>query len=177
MNILHIAKISNSPFNGVFVVVPEHVRMQQQHANVAFLNLKNESIPGIANQISYTPSFSLTSLSPPFSRPDIVIFHEVYRPEYLSISKELGTRHRAGLGTSETTDAVVLIVSEETGTITLVVNGILKRHLAPETLERLLIKELMPVEDEKTDKKGFWNSEISAIWQENRKIYTLVYLG
>ncbi|MBR4879720.1 MAG: diadenylate cyclase CdaA [Clostridia bacterium] len=75
----------------------------------------------------------------------------------LSISKELGTRHRAGLGTSETTDAVVLIVSEETGTITLVVNGILKRHLAPETLERLLIKELMPVEDEKTDKKGFWN--------------------
>ncbi len=75
----------------------------------------------------------------------------------LSISKELGTRHRAGLGTSETTDAVVLIVSEETGTITLVVNGILKRHLAPETLERLLIKELMPVEDEQTDKKGFWN--------------------
>lgn len=75
----------------------------------------------------------------------------------LTISKELGTRHRAGLGTSETTDAVVLIVSEETGTITLVVNGILKRHLAPETLERLLIKELMPVEDEHTDKKGFWN--------------------
>lgn len=75
----------------------------------------------------------------------------------LSISKELGTRHRAGLGTSETTDAVVLIVSEETGTITLVVNGILKRHLAPETLERLLIKELMPVEDENTEKKSFWN--------------------
>lgn len=73
----------------------------------------------------------------------------------LSISKELGTRHRAGLGTSETTDAVVLIVSEETGTITLVVNGILKRHLAPETLERLLIKELMPVEEEVV-KKGFF---------------------
>ena len=75
----------------------------------------------------------------------------------LTISKELGTRHRAGLGTSETTDAVVLIVSEETGTITLVVNGILKRHLAPETLERLLIKELMPAEDENTEKKSFWN--------------------
>ena len=55
---------------------------------------------------------------------------------------DLGTRHRAGVGMSEATDAVVVIVSEETGVISVAVGGILKRHLAPETLERLLRNEL-----------------------------------
>ena len=55
---------------------------------------------------------------------------------------DLGTRHRAGVGMSEATDAVVVIVSEETGVISVAVGGILKRHLAPKTLERLLRNEL-----------------------------------
>lgn len=62
------------------------------------------------------------------------------------LSADLGTRHRAGVGASETTDAVVVIVSEETGTISVAVGGMLKRHLAAQTLERLLRKELMPDE-------------------------------
>ena len=53
-------------------------------------------------------------------------------------------RHRAGIGASEQTDAVVAIVSEETGSISVAVGGMLKRHLTPETLERLLRNELMP---------------------------------
>lgn len=58
------------------------------------------------------------------------------------ISADLGTRHRAGVGMSEVSDAVVVIVSEETGAISVAVGGMLKRHLAPQTLERVLRSEL-----------------------------------
>ena len=59
------------------------------------------------------------------------------------LSADLGTRHRAGVGMSEVSDAVVVIVSEETGALSVAVGGMLKRHLAPQTLERLLRNELI----------------------------------
>ena len=69
--------------------------------------------------------------------------------ENTHLSADLGTRHRAGVGTSEASDAVVVIVSEETGTISVAIGGMLKRHLAPQTLEKLLQNELLPKEDER----------------------------
>ena len=60
------------------------------------------------------------------------------------LSADLGTRHRAGVGMSEASDSVVIIVSEETGVISVAVGGMLKRHLAPQTLEKLLHNELCP---------------------------------
>ena len=66
-----------------------------------------------------------------------------------NISKELGMRHRAGIGMSEASDSVVVIVSEETGAISVAMEGMLKRHLMPETLEKILRSALLPEGDEK----------------------------
>ena len=52
----------------------------------------------------------------------------------VNLSRDLGMRHRAGIGMSENSDAVVVIVSEETGSISVAIGGMLKRHLKPETL-------------------------------------------
>jgi diadenylate cyclase len=66
-----------------------------------------------------------------------------------NISRSLGMRHRAGIGMSERSDAIVVIVSEETGAISVAVDGILKSGLTPDTLERLIRNELMPQETQK----------------------------
>ena len=72
----------------------------------------------------------------------------------VNLSRDLGMRHRAGIGMSENSDAVVVLVSEETGSISVAVGGMLKRHLMTETLDQLLRNELMPQEeDEEQGKK------------------------
>lgn len=72
----------------------------------------------------------------------------------VNLSRDLGMRHRAGIGMSENSDATVVIVSEESGSISVAIGGMLKRHLKPETLENILRNELMPPEEEE-DKQKF----------------------
>ena len=69
-----------------------------------------------------------------------------------NLSKDLGMRHRAGIGLSEQSDAVVVIVSEETGAISLAIEGQLKRHLNAAALTQLLHNELVVDEEKKTMK-------------------------
>lgn len=70
-----------------------------------------------------------------------------------NLSKDLGMRHRAGIGLSEQSDAVVIIVSEETGSISVAIEGMLKRHLTAQTLEKILRTELLD-ENDAESKKG-----------------------
>ncbi len=73
----------------------------------------------------------------------------------VNLSRDLGMRHRAGIGMSENSDAVVVIVSEETGSISVATGGMLKRHLKPETLDNLLRNELLPQEEAEPGKQKF----------------------
>lgn len=83
-----------------------------------------------------------------------------------NISRELGTRHRAGVGMSENSDAVVVIISEETGNISVAVGGNLERDFTPESLRVKLSNELTPVREEKDNeqKRG-----ISKLWGRLKK--------
>lgn len=76
-------------------------------------------------------------------------------------------RHRAGIGMSENSDAVVVIVSEETGSISVAIGGMLKRHLKPETLENLLRNELLPQESAEQDKPRFSLAGLLRIGRSN----------
>ena len=80
-----------------------------------------------------------------------------------NLSRDLGTRHRAGLGVSEESDAIAVIVSEERGDISAAIDGQLKRHLSPGQLAAFLTKELIH-EEKKDDKAGLWK-EIKNFFQ------------
>lgn len=78
-----------------------------------------------------------------------------------NLSYELGTRHRAAIGLSETTDAIIVVVSEETGKISIARGGTLTRNLTGESLSKALHKILMQDMDnaDKIDKFKFWRSK------------------
>ncbi|MCL2222357.1 MAG: diadenylate cyclase CdaA [Oscillospiraceae bacterium] len=70
-----------------------------------------------------------------------------------ALGKELGMRHRAGIGLSERSDAVIVIVSEQTGAISVAIDGMLKRSLNSETLEKLLKAEIISADDKDKRKR------------------------
>ncbi len=77
------------------------------------------------------------------------------------INKQLGSRHRAAIGMSENSDAIVIVVSEETGTISIAENGELSRGFTRDTLKKYLRTRLIPEKPivQKEKKISFWRTK------------------
>ena len=79
-------------------------------------------------------------------RKNRVVAAGCYLPltENNTIGKHFGTRHRAGIGISETADCVVVIVSEETGNISVAMSGVIESNFTPDSLKKKLAQVLIP---------------------------------
>ena len=94
-------------------------------------------------------------------RGDRVVSATCYLPltDNLRLSKDLGTRHRAAVGMSEVSDAMIIAVSEETGFVSIAMGGKLDRNVSKE----YLTERLIALQNKTTDKKSF------ALWKGRRK--------
>ncbi|MBQ4647805.1 MAG: glycosyltransferase [Clostridia bacterium] len=88
MTILHIAGITDDKCAGVNVAVPQHIIAQQSVCDVAFLNVFPVKADGVQTQFNYSKGFMLKNLPSPYCKPDLIVFHEIYRYPFIKLYKE-----------------------------------------------------------------------------------------
>ncbi len=95
-------------------------------------------------------------------RGDRIVSATCYLPlsDNMRISKSLGTRHRAALGMSEVSDALIIVVSEETGAVSVAQGGMLSRNIT----EKELREKLSSIQDRRVER-----SRLAALWKGRRK--------
>lgn len=82
------------------------------------------------------------------------------------INKQLGSRHRAAIGMSENSDAIVVVVSEETGNISVAENGELTRGYSKDSLKRLLDNRLLPENDANSIRENSFAGRVISKWKK-----------
>ena len=92
-------------------------------------------------------------------RGNRIISATCYLPlsDNMELSKELGTRHRAGVGISEVTDSLTIIVSEDTGNVSIAQKGVLTRDVTPEELKEQLV--ILQDKNVSTKRFKFWKGK------------------
>lgn len=116
---------------------------------VGLRNLIDAGVP-LDAKLSYDLLVTIFQTSTPLHDGAVVVQHDrvaaasVFLPltKNPSLSRDLGTRHRAAIGVTEGTDAVSIVVSEETGLVTFVENGEMRRNLEPSQLRNLLMNSM-----------------------------------
>lgn len=95
-------------------------------------------------------------------RGDRIVSATCYLPlsDNMGLSKDLGTRHRAAVGMSEVSDALIIVVSEETGAVSVAQGGILDRKVTREELREKLVR----AQDRRTE-----SGRLAALWKGRRK--------
>lgn len=89
MIILHIASITRDLSSGVCNIVPQHVKYQSRYSKTALLNVLDVDVSDGFLQLPYSKTYDLDRVSAPFDNPDLVVFHEVYKPKYLKLSNQI----------------------------------------------------------------------------------------
>lgn len=82
------------------------------------------------------------------------------------INKQLGSRHRAAIGMSENSDAIVIVVSEETGNISVAENGELTRGYTKDSLKKLLLGKLVPEKDSDSGRENSFAGRVISKWKK-----------
>lgn len=127
--------------------------------NVGLRNLIDAGV-ALDARISYDLLVTIFNPATPLHDGAVIIQHDrlaaasVFLPltKNPSVSRELGTRHRAAIGVTEGSDAISVVVSEETGLITFVENGAVRRNLDTTQLRKLLLESMnIPVEQKKRE--------------------------
>jgi len=180
-----LARIGQNTFSGAFlkrggtvdevVQACEHMSRNRVGALIAIereIGLKNYIESGIVLDSKISAELLITIFMPVTPIHDggiIVVGNRIAccgslfpLSQNLNLSRTLGTRHRAAIGLTEENDAVCVIVSEETGAISVAVHGKLTRDLDPEGLKRVLLS-LFRVPETKSKKRGL-TALLKASW-------------
>lgn len=157
--ISHAAAQMSQTRTGALIVIERHTRLgEYMHSGTLMnANVSSELLGNI-----FTPNTPLHD-GAVIIRDNKIITAGCVLPltANINLASELGTRHRAALGLSETSDAVIVVVSEETGKISIAINGSLTRNLTEQSLKKALTKLLITSMNAETEtvKKIFRKSK------------------